>query len=149
MNDQVSEADAAGWRDSFRWRWRYSFLVAFIALALLFYAAIPTLIHHVASAVGGRLGLSELEVETGYFRLGSLNVPRLDMIGDGFRLQARRGRLTYDPADLLRGRLESVSFEILELTLLESQAAEAAGIEYPVKAGPAALEQWSSLSTLR
>ncbi len=96
MNDQVSESEseseseveAADWRDSFWWRWRYIFFLAPIALALLFYAAIPTLFRHAASAMGTRLGLSELQIETGYPRLDALNVHRLELIGDGFRLQA-------------------------------------------------------------
>ena len=149
MNDQVSEADveveAADRRDSVWWRWRYPLLLLPVALALLLYATIPTLLGYAASAMGTRLGLSELQIETGYPRLDALNVHRLELIGDGFRLQARDGRLTYDPGDLLRGRLESVSFDYVELTISESPTSAASGGDAGVGADAVTLERWSTL----
>ena len=62
MNDQVSEAEAVGWRDRFGWRRRYILLSALVVLALLFYAILPTLLGHAAAAMAGRIGLATLDV---------------------------------------------------------------------------------------
>ncbi len=148
VNDQVSEAEAEAKagdrRNSFWWRWRYPLLLVPVALALLFYATIPTLLGYAASAIGTRLGLSELVIETGYPRLDTLNVHRLELMGDGFRLQASGGRLTYDPGDLLRGRLESVSFDFVEVTLSESSTSVASGVDAGGGADALMLERWST-----
>ena len=86
------------------------------------YAALPFLIARIAPALAPRLGLSTIHIDIGYPKLRGVEIRKLTLLGDGFAIDGEGAEIGYTLSELIEGRVASLAFEVLTLSVSADQS---------------------------
>jgi len=100
-------------------------LGAFALLLLTIYLAIPTLVSRLAPQFAERLGFETIEVSMGYPGQRGLKINRLKLVSSDYLILGENARLRYTIPTLLNGRVESIVFEFLGVSISSTSTNEA------------------------